>query len=151
MPGVALTSLSHHIDMDWMLEAYRRTRKDGATGSDQQTAQEYAVNLGENLGSLLDRAQSGSYRASPVRRVHIPKGPGSETRPIGIPTFEDKLPQRAVAMALEAVHERDFMDCSYGFPPGTSPHQALDALWRHPLPPALAVHSVLSRAATLRA
>ena len=57
MPGVALTSLSHHIDMDWMREAYRRTRKDGAVGVDEQTAAEYAVNLEENLASLLDRAE----------------------------------------------------------------------------------------------
>jgi len=69
---------------------------------------EYAVNLEANLRSLLDRAKSGSYQAPPVRRVHIPKGTGSETRPIGIPTFEDKLLQRAVAMLLEAVYEQDF-------------------------------------------
>jgi group II intron reverse transcriptase/maturase len=65
-----------------------------------------------------------------VRRVHIPKGSGAETRPIGIPTFEDKVLQRAVAMVLEAVYEQDFLDCSYGFRPGRSAHQALDALWR---------------------
>ena len=88
MPGVALTSLSHHIDMDWMREAYRRTRKDGAVGVDEQTAAEYAVNLEENLALLLDRAKSGDhYRAPPVRRVHIPKGDGKKTRPIGIPKY----------------------------------------------------------------
>ena len=87
-PGVALTSLSHHIDMDWLREAYRRTRKDGATGVDGQTAEEYAAKLEENLQTLLDRAKSGTYRAPAVRRVHIPKGSGG-TRPLGIPTFED--------------------------------------------------------------
>ena len=126
-PGVALTSLSHHIDVDWLREAYRRTRKDGATGVDGQTAEEYAVKLEENLQSLLDRAKSGMYRAPAVRRVHIPKGSGG-TRPLGIPTFEDKVLQRAVAMALEAVHEQDFLDCSHGFRPGRSAHQALDEL-----------------------
>jgi group II intron reverse transcriptase/maturase len=127
-PEMAFTSLSHHIDVDWLREAYKRTRKDGATGVDGQTAAEYAAHLEQNLQALLDRAKSGTYRAPPVRRVHIPKGDGSQTRPIGIPTFEDKVLQRAVAMALEAVYEQDFLDCSYGFRPGRSAHQALDAL-----------------------
>jgi RNA-directed DNA polymerase len=126
MPQAALTTLAHYIDIDWLREAYRRTRKDGATGIDRQTAEEYARNLDENLRSLLGRAKSGSYLAPPVRRVHIPKaGDGSQTRPIGIPTFEDKVLQRAVAMVLEAVYEQSFYECSYGFRPGRSAHQAL--------------------------
>jgi RNA-directed DNA polymerase len=128
-PQAALTTLAHHIDIDWLNEAYRRTRKDGAVGVDGQTAEDYAVDLEANLRSLLDRAKSGRYQAPPVRRVHIPKGTGSETRPIGIPTFEDKVLQRAVTMVLEAIYEQDFLDCSYGFRPGRSAHQALDALW----------------------
>jgi group II intron reverse transcriptase/maturase len=127
-PGKALTTLAHHIDINWMKEAYQRTRKDGATGVDGQTAEQYAANLEDNLRSLLDRAKSGTYRAPPVRRVHIPKGSGPETRPIGIPTFEDKVLQRAVAMVLEAIYEQDFLDCSYGFRPRRSAHQALEAL-----------------------
>ncbi len=127
-PEMAFTSLSHHIDVDWLREAYRRTRKDGARGVDGQTAVEYAAHLEENLQSLLDRAKSGTYRAPPVRRVYIPKGDGSQSRPIGIPTFEDKVLQRAVAMVLEAVYEQDFLDCSYGFRPGRSAHQALEVL-----------------------
>jgi RNA-directed DNA polymerase len=127
-PQVAFTTLAHHIDIDWLKEAYRRTRKDGAVGVDGQTAEAYAVDLEANLRSLLGRAKSGRYQAPPVRRVHIPKGTGSETRPIGIPTFEDKILQRAVAMILEAVYEQDFLDCSYGFRPGRSAHQALNAL-----------------------
>jgi RNA-directed DNA polymerase len=125
MPEAALTTLAHNIDIDWLREAYRRTRKNGATGVDGQTAEEYASNLEVNLRSLLERAKSGSYVAPPVRRVHIPKGDGSQTRPIGIPTFEDKVLQRAVAMVLEAVYEQSFLDCSYGFRPGRSAHQAL--------------------------
>ena len=79
-----------------------------------------------NLRSLLTRAKTGSYVAPPVRRVHIPKaGDSSQTRPIGIPTFEDKVLQRAVTMVLEAVYEQSFLDCSYGFRPGRSAHQAL--------------------------
>jgi group II intron reverse transcriptase/maturase len=99
---------------------------------DGQTASEYAADLEANLRTLLDRAKSGEhYRAPPVRRVHIPKGDGRKTRPIGIPTFEDKVLQRAVAMVLSAVYEQDFLDCSYGFRPGCSAHDALEVLWKH--------------------
>jgi RNA-directed DNA polymerase len=129
MPGKVLTSLAHHIDIEWLREAHERVRKDGARGVDGQTAEEYAKKLEENLQSLLDRAKSGDhYRAPPVRRVHIPKGDG-KTRPIGIPTFEDKVLQKVVAMVLEAVYEQDFLPCSYGFRRGRSAHDALDALW----------------------
>jgi group II intron reverse transcriptase/maturase len=127
-PERAFTTLAHHIDIDWLREAHRRTRKDGATGIDGQTSDEYAANLEGNLQSLLERFKSGAYRAPPVRRVHIPKGDGSQTRPIGIPTFEDKVLQRAVAMLMEAIYEQDFMDCSYGFRPRRSAHQALEAV-----------------------
>jgi RNA-directed DNA polymerase len=125
--GAVLTTLSHHIDVTWLHEAYRRTRKDGARGVDGQSAEQYAERLEENLRSLLDRAKSGTYRAPPVRRAHIPKSDGS-SRPIGIPTFEDKVLQRAVAMVLEAVYEEEFHDFSYGFRPGRSAHQALQSL-----------------------
>ena len=129
-PTMAFTTLAHHLDLEWLSEAYRRTRKDGAVGIDGQTAAAYAESLESNLRSLLERAKSGRYKAPPVRRVHIPKGDGSQTRPIGIPTFEDKILQRAVVMVLEAIYEQDFLDCSYGFRPGRSAHQALDAVWR---------------------
>jgi group II intron reverse transcriptase/maturase len=119
------------MDLTWMYGAFEQTRKDGAVGVDGQTAQEsVGDDLQPKLADLLDRAKSGTYRAPPVRRVHIPKGTGPETRPIGIPTFEDKVLQRAVVMALETVYEQDFLDCSYGFRPGRSAHQALAALWQ---------------------
>src|SRR5262245_48766917 len=126
--GATLKTLAHHMDVNWMHEAYRRTRKDGATGVDGQSAEQYAERLEDNLRSLLERAKSGQYRAPPVRRVHIPKGDGKETRPIGIPTFEDKVLQRAVAMVIGEVYEQEFHDFSYGFRPGRSGHQALEAL-----------------------
>jgi len=126
-PSMVLTTLAQHIDIDFLREAYRRTRKDGATGVDGQTAEAYAAALEINLQSLLNRFKTGTYRAPPVRRVHIPKGDGT-TRPLGIPTFEDKILQRAVAMVLEAVYEQDFLPCSHGFRPGRSAHQALEAL-----------------------
>ncbi len=120
MPQAALTTLAHHIEIDWLREAYRRTRKNGAPGVDRQTAEEYAGNLDVNLHSLLERAQSASYVvAPPVRWVHIPKGDGSQTRP------KDKVLQRTVAMVLEAIYEQSFLDCSYGFRPRRSAHQAL--------------------------
>lgn len=128
-PDMAFTTLAHHIDLEWLKEAYRRTRKDGAAGVDGQSAQQYAQALEGNLQVLLDRAKSGTYRAPPVKRVHIPKGDGKSTRPLGIPTFEDKVLQRAVAMVLEAIYEQDFLPCSYGFRPGKSAHQALQHLW----------------------
>jgi group II intron reverse transcriptase/maturase len=84
--------------------------------------------LEENLVELEARFKNGSYRAPAVRRVHIPKGDGKSTRPIGIPTVEDKILQRAVAMVLEAIYEQDFLECSYGFRPGRSAHQALERL-----------------------
>lgn len=129
-PERSFMSLAHYIDEYWLQEAYSRTRKDGAAGVDGTTAKQYAEQLGDNLRSLLDRFKSGQYQAPPVKRVHIPKGNGSQTRPIGIPTFEDKVLQRAVAMVLEAIYEEDFLSCSYGFRPGRSAHDALRDLWR---------------------
>lgn len=86
-PSMAFTSLNHHLDLDWLLQACASTRKDGASGVDGETYETYREKLLSNLETLLERAKSGSYRAPPVRRVHIPKGSGSATRPIGIPTF----------------------------------------------------------------
>ena len=130
-PQRALTSVAHVIDLDWVREAHRRTRKDGATGVDGKTAADYAHDLDANLRALAVRLRAGTYRPPPVRRVHLPKGNG-KTRPIGVPTFEDKVAQRAVAMALEAIYETEFLDASYGFRPGRSAHQALEELQRRP-------------------
>lgn len=127
-PQMAIRTLAHHIDVDLLHIAYQRTRKDGAAGVDGQTAADFAANREANLQSLLDRFKSGTYHAPPVRRVEIPKADGT-MRPIGIPTFEDKVLQRAVTMVLNAVYEQDFLACSYGFRPGRSAHQALQALW----------------------
>src|SRR5689334_20555604 len=130
-PQMAFTSLAYLMDLDWLKEAHRRTRKDGAAGVDGVTADDYERDLEGNLQRLLDRAKSGTYQAPPVRRVHIPKGTGgNETRPLGIPTFEDKVLQRATVMVLESIYEQDFYPCSYGFRPGRSAHQALRDLWQ---------------------
>jgi retron-type reverse transcriptase len=126
-PEMAFTNVAKLIDLEFLEEAYRRTRKDAAPGIDKQTAEEFAVNLHANLDSLHRRMKEGTYRAPPLRRIEIPKGNG-KTRPIGIPTFEDRVAQRAVAMILDAIYEQDFLDCSFGFRPGKSPHLALDTL-----------------------
>jgi RNA-directed DNA polymerase len=128
-PEWSFNNLAHLIDLEWLHEAHRQTRKDGAVGVDEQTAAEYARDLEKNLESLLDRAKGGSYKAPAVRRVHIPKGTGKETRPIGVPTYEDKVLQRAIVMLLEPLYEQDFYDCSYGFRPRRSAHQAIQQLW----------------------
>ena len=129
LPGRQLVSLNHYLDMEWMQEACRRTRKSGAPGVDGMQWEEYSRELPRRLENLLNRAKAGDpYRAPAVRRVRIPKGKG-ETRPLGIPTLEDKILQRAVVMVMEPIYEQEFLACSYGFRPGRSPHQALQAIW----------------------
>ena len=129
-PELAFNTLAHHIDINLLRKAYALTPKDKAAGVDGQTAEMYAEDLEENLQSLHERLKSGTYKAPPVERAYIPKGDGKKTRPIGKPTFEDKILQRAVTMVLEAIYEQDFLDCSYGFRPGRGAHDALDALWK---------------------
>jgi RNA-directed DNA polymerase len=120
-------TLAHLIDVDLLREAYHQTRRDGAPGVDGVTAAEYAANLEANLTDLHARLRNGRYYAPPVKRTYVPKADGSQ-RPIGMPTFEDKIVQRAVAMLVGAIYEQDFHACSYGFREGRSPHQALQVL-----------------------
>jgi len=126
-PEMVFTTLGHHLDVEWLREAYRRTNKQGAAGIDGVTAEEYAENLEENLQALHEQLKNGRYKAPPVERVWLDKEDGRK-RPIGKPTFEDKLVQRAVVMLLEEVYEREFYDFSHGFRSGHSPHQALHEL-----------------------
>ena len=126
-PDRVFTTLAHLIDTDFLREAYHQTSKSSAAGIDGVTAQQYAEHLDENLRDLHERLRSGRYQAAPVERVWIEKDDGGQ-RPIGKPTFEDKIVQRAVAMLLEAIYEQDFYDGSYGFRPGRSPHKALQEL-----------------------
>ena len=129
MPETALFTLNPCLDRDLLLAACIRTRKDAAVGVDGETYEEFRKELFERLDILVNRAHDGTYRAPPVRRTYIPKGgSSSEKRPIGIPTFSDKVLQRAVAMILEPIYEHDFYDGSYGFRPGRSAHQAIDDL-----------------------
>jgi group II intron reverse transcriptase/maturase len=126
-PDRVFTALNHLIDLDFLMEAWSRTRKDAAAGVDDQTAAEYAENLIANLSDLLRRYKENTYRAPPVKRVWIEKEDKS-LRPIGIPTLEDKILQRAVAMVISAIYEMDFYDFSYGFREKRSAHDALGAL-----------------------
>lgn len=126
-PDMVFTTLGHRIDVDLLRESYRRTRKDAAPGVDGVTAKEYAENLEGNLCSLYERVRSGRYKAPPVERTWLDKEDGSK-RPIGKPTFEDKIVQRAVVMLLGAVYEQDFYDFSHGFREDHSAHQALREL-----------------------
>ena len=128
-PEMVFTSLAYHMDIAWLEEAYRRTKKNGAAGVDGVTAKEYEANLQANHKGLLEGAKSGRYKAPPVKRAYIPKGDGKgELRPIGIPTLEDKVLQRAVCMLLEPIYEQDFKNSSFGFRPGRSQHQALGVI-----------------------
>jgi len=129
-PEQVMTTLAHHITVDVLRKAYKQTRKDGAVGVDGRTWQQYGQRLEQNLEDLRERFMSGRYVAPPVRRAYIPKGKG-KSRPIGIPTLEDKVLQRAVAMVLTPVYEPVFRDCSYAYRPGRSQHKALRALWKH--------------------
>ena len=126
-PDRVLTTLAHLIDVDFRREAYRQTHKASAPGIDGVTAQQYAEHLDEHLHDLYERLRSGRYQARPVERGWLEKEDGKQ-RPIGTPTFEDKIVQRAVAMLLEALDEHDFSDGSYGFRRGRSPHDALHEL-----------------------
>ena len=128
MSDISFTALAHHIDEAWLYKAYCQTRKDGAIGIDRVSAQDYKMNLSSNLKDLLNRAKSGQYRAPAVKRVYIQKNNGKDKRPLGIPTFEDKILQRAVKMVIEPVFEEDFRDCSHGFRPNRSQHTALEVL-----------------------
>ena len=122
-------SLAHLIDVPALTRCYGRMRKDAAVGVDEVTKVQYGQELQGNLERLHDRLKSKQWRHQPIRRVHIPKGQG-QTRPIGVSAFEDKLVQDAVREVLEAIYEQDFLDCSYGFRPGHSSHDAVRTLDR---------------------
>lgn len=122
-------SLAHLIDVPALERAYRRMRKDAAVGVDGVTKEQYGQDLERNLRDLHERMKAKRYRHQPIRRVHIPKE-GGKTRPIGIAAFEDKLVQDVVREVLEAIYEQDFLDCSHGFRPKRSAHDAIRVLDR---------------------
>jgi group II intron reverse transcriptase/maturase len=123
------TSLAHLLTPEFLKETWGKMNRRASGGVDGMSAEQFEGELGTQVEEICAQLKAGSYRAPPVRRVDIPKGPGKVgTRPLGIPTVADRLLQRAVARILEAVFEADFLDCSYGFRPGRNPHHALQAL-----------------------
>jgi RNA-directed DNA polymerase len=122
-----LKTLIHLVDKEWLYESWKRLYKGAAAGIDQVKACEYEEHLHENLENLLEKLKDGTYRATPVRRVYIPKGDGRR-RPLGLPTVEDKVAQRAVGLILSAVYEQEFLPMSYGFRQGRNAHQAIEAV-----------------------
>jgi len=123
------TALLHHIyNLDTLRTAYHSLKKEAAPGVDGETWRHYGETLEDNLQDLTRRLKRGAYRAKPVRRVYIPKTDGRQ-RPLGVTALEDKIVQRAAVEVLNAIYETDFLDFSYGFRPGRSQHQALDALY----------------------
>jgi RNA-directed DNA polymerase len=126
---VRFTSLAQVLTPAFLTDTWRQMNRRGASGIDGETTQQFERERETRVQDICARLQAGTYRAPPVRRVAIPKGPGKEgTRPLGIPTVEDRLVQRAVARILDAVFEGDVLEGSYGFRPGRSPHQALRAV-----------------------
>ena len=128
-PKLRFTSLAHLLTPAFLIETWRQMNRRGASGVDGETTTEFERELETRVQDICARLKAGTYRAPPVRRVEIPKGPGKEgTRPLGIQTVEDRLLQRAVARILESVFEADFLECSSGVRPGRNPHDALRAL-----------------------
>jgi group II intron reverse transcriptase/maturase len=126
---VRFTALLHHVyTIEHLRAAYHALKRDAAPGIDGETWGHYGEALEENLQDLSGRLKRGAYRAKPVKRTYIPKADGRQ-RPLGIPTLEDKLVQRTTVEVLSAIYETDFLGFSYGFRPGRSPHNALDALY----------------------
>jgi RNA-directed DNA polymerase len=121
------TALLHHLSVDLLREGFYVLKRQAAPGVDGVTWREYEVGLEDRLIDLHSRVHRGAYRAQPSRRVFIPKTDGRQ-RPLGIASLEDKIVQQAVVTILNAIYEVDFKGFSYGFRPGRSPHQALDAL-----------------------
>ena len=122
------TALLHHVySIERLRTAYQALERNAAAGVDGETWQHYGEDLDANLQGLSERLKRGAYRARPVRRAYILKTDGRQ-RPLGVPTLEDKIVQRAVVEVLNAIYEQDFVRFSYGFRPGRSPHDAVDAL-----------------------
>lgn len=126
---VRFTSLAHLLTPEFLKETWKTMNRHGASGIDGEGIEQFESELEQRVQEICARLKAGAYRAPPVRRVDIPKGPGkSGTRPLGIPTVADRLLQKAVARILEAIFEADFCEASYGYRPGRSPHHALRAL-----------------------
>ena len=129
-PRIKLQTLIHAIDEDALRVCHEDMKANKAAGIDEVTKLEYSENLQENIKGLIARMKRQAYKPQPVRRAYIPKADGKKMRPLGIPTYEDKLVQKAINDILTAIYETEFLDCSYGFRPGRSCHDAIKAVAR---------------------
>src|SRR6516165_10803718 len=129
VPARKFYSIAHLVTEERLKEKFKKLRKDSSAGIDGVVHEQYAANVGENIRQLHRRLVENKYQAQPLRRVYIPKEDGKQ-RPISIPVLEDKLVQSVAVDLLNAIYEQDFLDCSYGFRPGRSQHQALDEVRR---------------------
>ncbi|HET6567289.1 MAG TPA: reverse transcriptase domain-containing protein [Rhodothermales bacterium] len=126
-PGLRLRSLAHVLDEHLLTQSFHQLRKDAAIGVDEVTKEEYGLDLAANIRGLHGRMKTARYRHQPIRRVHIPKANG-KLRPLGVSCTEDKIVQAALTTLLTAIYEPVFLNCSYGFRPGRSAHDAIKAL-----------------------
>ncbi len=127
-PKEVFTSLYHHLNVEMLLQCHKELSGNKAAGIDGATKASYEENLEENITGLVKRLKNNSYKPQAVRRVYIPKGEGKEMRPLGIPAYEDKIVQSGLNRVLQAIYEADFLDCSFGFRPNKSCHDALKQL-----------------------
>ncbi|ATW26772.1 group II intron reverse transcriptase/maturase [Candidatus Formimonas warabiya] len=127
-PNEKFTSLAHLINEETIKECHREMSRNKASGVDEVTKEEYELNLESNVKDLINRMKRQAYKPQPVRRVHIPKPGSDKKRPLGIPAYEDKLVQSALAKILNAIYEQDFLECSFGFRPGRGCHDAMKIL-----------------------
>ncbi|MGL4799686.1 MAG: group II intron reverse transcriptase/maturase [Cellulosilyticaceae bacterium] len=127
-PDEKFSALIHHINKDMLIMCHKELKTNKATGVDGITKSQYEVNLEENIEGLLKRMKQMSYKPQPVRRVYIPKPGSTKKRPLGIPSYEDKLVQLAINKVITAIYEQDFLACSFGFRPDRGCHDALKVL-----------------------
>ena len=127
-PNEKFTSLAHLINEEAIKECHREMSKKKAAGIDEMTKEEYEINVENNVNDLIRRMKRQAYKPQPVRRVYIPKPGTDKKRPLGIPAYEDKLVQAAMAKILNAIYEQDFLECSFGFRPNRGCHDALKVL-----------------------
>lgn len=126
-PDLKFTSLAHLLDVEFLRDCYQSLNRNKAVGIDNVSWKDYGTDLDNNLHNLVARLKDKKYKPQPARRVYIPKN-DKEFRPLGIPALENKIVERGIAQILESIYEQDFLDCSYGFRPGRSCHQALKRL-----------------------
>lgn len=127
-PDEKFSALMHHINNEMLIQCHKELERNKASGVDGKTKAQYEEHLEENIENLLQRMKQFSYRPQPVKRVYIPKPGSDKKRPLGIPSYEDKIVQLAINKVIATIYEQDFLECSYGFRPNRGCHDALKVL-----------------------